>query len=355
MDHLTEITKDKTPGQTVVFMFRAARIGGSERRAGELAIELDKCGVNAVAINIASPDSQASGYFKHSFPRSHSEPSVRKALKRCIHYSPDAIITFGMQQSLPLRLCPIPRISSAVHFNARNGLDMEWPNSWHWIDAATQFRTRYLVNSTAVRNHLIKNRIRGQRVTVLPPALPDEWFVDPTKQESRTVTVAMVGNNRPEKNQLAGLKAFRNMKTEAHLNIYTDDATSLYRSKEYSDLGERVTIRTGHTLTPSDYDQIDVLLHPSLSESIPRAVLEAASRGCRIAATNVGATRDVLPSGSIILSPKPTVQEMATALDRLTPNEPLGPAHRARPRNEWSLTAYAQTFYRAVLDTTATP
>lgn len=52
-------------------------------------------------------------------------------------------------------------------------------------------------------------------------------------------------------------------------------------------------------------DEIDVLLHPSLREGVPRAVIEAMSRGCPVIATSVAGTPelleqdDLIPAGSV--------------------------------------------------------
>ena len=43
-------------------------------------------------------------------------------------------------------------------------------------------------------------------------------------------------------------------------------------------------------------DAIDVYLHPSLAEGLPRAVIEAMSRGCPVVASNVGGTPELLPA-----------------------------------------------------------
>jgi glycosyltransferase involved in cell wall biosynthesis len=43
-------------------------------------------------------------------------------------------------------------------------------------------------------------------------------------------------------------------------------------------------------------DSINVYLHPSLTEGVPRAVIEAMGRGCAVIASNVGGTPELLPA-----------------------------------------------------------
>ncbi|MFN4354445.1 glycosyltransferase [Parvibaculum sp.] len=52
-------------------------------------------------------------------------------------------------------------------------------------------------------------------------------------------------------------------------------------------------------------DEIDVYVHPSLREGVPRAVIEAMSRGCPVIATRVGGTPELLDAADLVPSADP--------------------------------------------------
>ncbi|WEV78219.1 glycosyltransferase family 4 protein [Janibacter cremeus] len=335
-----------------MFLFRTDRIGGSERRAGEVASLLRSRGTEVIAVNVSSGNSAASQFFKKHFTTLHPEKSVTSALKRCSQINANAVVTYGMRMTLPARALSVLGIISGSLYNARNGLDMNWPTWWHALDRATQAGNKFLANSQAVKEHLIAHGIAAKRIHVLPPALPDEWFSTLTPRTKRPLRIAMIGNHRPEKNQVLGVRAFLSSRIRAELIIYTDSAEWLPSELARWEIPElaRVQAITNHTMEPSDYDEVDVVLHTSLSESVPRVLLEAASRGCRIIATDVGSTDSVL-QGTVhrLLSPEPSMDEVTQALLDIAPSAPLDAPERVRITNSWTLTAYSCAFLDNVL------
>lgn len=61
-------------------------------------------------------------------------------------------------------------------------------------------------------------------------------------------------------------------------------------------------------------DKIDVYIQPSLREGLPRAVIEAMSRGCPVVATSVGGTTELLEPDDLV--PAGNVQALLDALVR---------------------------------------
>jgi len=61
-------------------------------------------------------------------------------------------------------------------------------------------------------------------------------------------------------------------------------------------------------------DDIDLYIQPSFHEGLPRAVIEAMSRGCPVLASNAGGTEELLPKGNI--HKKGDWQALATALTK---------------------------------------
>jgi len=175
---------------------------------------------------------------------------------------------------------------------ARNGLDYGWKTWMFYVDRFTsRLLDGYVVNSESVAKHLAARQIPAVRIHSVLGALGDQWS-GPLMQKSNEIVVAMIGNRRPEKNQIFGLRAFVASEIEATLRIYTDDGEELRKvvESEFDGATFRLEIVENHRLAVDDYDRIDILLHPSLSESVPRVILEAISRGCYVLAANVGDT-----------------------------------------------------------------
>lgn len=87
---------------------------------------------------------------------------------------------------------------------------------------------------------------------------------------------------------------------------------------------------------------MDVLVHPSLSEGMPRAVLEAMALGKAVIASGVGCSREVIRHGEngLLVSPG-NVEELAAALGRVLDDESLrrsmGMAAAATIANEYGI------------------
>ena len=77
-------------------------------------------------------------------------------------------------------------------------------------------------------------------------------------------------------------------------------------------------------------DDIDVLLHPSLREGLPRAVIEAMSRGCPVIATSVAGTPELLPPDDLV----PTND--IDALSAVLPVTPSPEWQADRARRNWT-------------------
>jgi glycosyltransferase involved in cell wall biosynthesis len=121
--------------------------------------------------------------------------------------------------------------------------------------------------------------------------------------------VVMVGNARPEKNQLFGLRAANAADIpDLRVRVYTDDATRLARAWASTPGADQLEVefREGEEVDPQTMASAAILLHPSVSESLPRVVLEAVSQATWVVASDVGDTRaavgqcgEVIPSNDL--------------------------------------------------------
>lgn len=172
----------------------------------------------------------------------------------------------------------------------------------HWADRFTQKMVDlYITNSKAARSHLLDHGLDDHRVAVAPSALPGSWYEEQATTPSPKFV--MVGNSRPEKNQINGVRAFLAANLPTTLTVFTDDATEVnsYLAQVADSKRDKVFAVEGHQMEPKDYDKYGVLLHPSLSESLPLTIMEAQSRGCFVVASDTGDTSRLITEDSGLL------------------------------------------------------
>lgn len=211
---------------------------------------------------------------------------------------------------------------------ARNGLDFGWRS---WMHLADRISSRvvdfYIANSRRAGVHLEEHGIAPRKVKVLTSALGREWTSTPPVARSRSGVIAMVGNSRPEKNHLFGLRVYLEANIDSALRVYTNDSSELAAFLEGSEIPPgiraRVELIEGHVVSVADLDEVDILLHPSLSESMPRIVLQARARGCYVVASNVGDTAQWVGNGDGVVISGFSEAEYVDAL-RVGFNRPRG-------------------------------
>lgn len=293
----------------------------------EVARELTSNGhsVNILFRSREQPDA-VRYLFEGSGASVHLAPTWKKYARKVHQYteSRTLLLTFGLKQSLIGRVMKIVRRKQLLHVMARNGLDYEWPEPYFAFDRMTQSLVdTYLCNSHSVQRHLERRGIRTSALRVLVSALDPQWFLygvtgEPGRRED-IGSIVMVGNARPEKNQALAIRSLRTIQMNYALQIYTDSADALKSQIDLLPRNCEVSVREGTIVEPKHYDAADILLHPSTSESLPRAVLEASARGCYVIALDTGDTSDIVDRArSSILpvdaDPKQIAQSVEQAL-----------------------------------------
>lgn len=306
----------------VLFIWGDIRgVGGTERRMGDVTAELTRRNVTVTSFALSGHDRLPLQLLQSAKGAAVTNSRSPLALLRTWRQvRPDLVIAFGLRQSLVargLRLLGARSKSVAV---ARNGLDFGWPSWIHAVDRLTSTLVDvYLANSHQVALHLAKHGISADRIAVVVSALDATWYAPTVKRDGQKV-IAMIGNARAEKNHSFGLEAFLSTREKALLRVYTnngDELRAYLRSRNATDPQARVEILENHVVTPLDLDEVDVLLHPSLSESLPRTVLEASARGCWIVASDAGDTRAHVSSDNAIVLSEFDVSTYAAALDTM--------------------------------------
>jgi glycosyltransferase involved in cell wall biosynthesis len=100
----------------------------------------------------------------------------------------------------------------------------------------------------------------------------------------------------------------------------------------------------------------DIFVNPSYSEGLPTSVLEAASCGCAIVATDVGGTREIIHDGKNgILFPPRNLEALTHSIQTLMENKHLRAAYGERAREtveskyDWDvIVSYYVSFLRTI-------
>jgi glycosyltransferase involved in cell wall biosynthesis len=105
---------------------------------------------------------------------------------------------------------------------------------------------------------------------------------------------------------------------------FSDYRQQLVKLTRELGLSETVTFLGWRTDALEILASMDVLVHPSLSEGMPRAVLEGMALGKAIIATRVGCTREAIRDGENgLLVDAGSVDQLAAALERVFANAEL--------------------------------
>lgn len=268
-------------------------IGGTETRMVEAAQELASRGIQVHSfVHSKNMQSPFIDLFRERGLRMVASNNWVSLFKLWRALRPEVIIAFGIRPSFATRIFSRVIRGSSRIVMARNGLDFGWSHLAHFLDRTTSSAVDvYLANSHSVVEHLRNRGIATSKIALATSGLSSIWYGLQVQRKGQPV-VAMVGNHRPEKNHAFGLRTFLTCGIRGELRIYTNNGASL-RGLLYTYAADGVPISCvriveKHQMTPADYDEVDVLLHPSTSESLPRAILEARARGCRIVASAVG-------------------------------------------------------------------
>jgi glycosyltransferase involved in cell wall biosynthesis len=160
-----------------------------------------------------------------------------------------------------------------------------------------------------------------QRGHVIPNLITDSAFarVDPVPLERVGPVLVTVANLRPEKGQGDALAAARMMKASGLEFQWIlvgggDYAASLQR--QAAEYGLPI-ILAGSVADPRPYlAAADIYVHPSWSEGMSNAVLEAMAAGLPVVATDVGGTAEALAGAGVLVHPRDPAS-LANSLIRL--------------------------------------
>jgi glycosyltransferase involved in cell wall biosynthesis len=205
--------------------------------------------------------------------------------------------------------------------------------------AALRCAHRIVANSTAMAEHLRGERVRPDKVTVIPNGLDLDAFGGATARETRR-RVIVVANLRPEKGYDVLIDAAVDV-----LRRYPDARFECVGSgPELPSLQHRLAAHgIGHAFSfPGQRDDIpalladaDIFVLPSRNESLPNSVLEAMAAGLPVVASAVGGVPELIDDGRTgLLWPAGDARALADRLCRVMSHADLGSRLGAAARRE---------------------
>jgi glycosyltransferase involved in cell wall biosynthesis len=168
---------------------------------------------------------------------------------------------------------------------------------------------RVVVPSAHLRDFLVRNGVRTERIEILHPGIDTERFHPDPRAGAQTrarhglgsdaVVLTYVAHFREPKNQMSLVRALaRIVDPRVRLLLVGDTEGDYYRQvrAEITRLGvQGRVICTGRTAAVEPYLQAsDLFLFPSVQEAMPRAVMEALACGLYVVAADIPALREIL-------------------------------------------------------------
>jgi len=230
-----------------------------------------------------------------------------------------------------------------------------------------------LTSHSAMQQLAINLGVNPSRIILIPTPVDTSVFNPADKSNARKnlelgeeTIILFVGRLRPEKNVGLLIKSFRlitqiSSKTSRLILVgdcpFKDYLTELKSLCQQLGLSKRVTFvgRIAHKDLPSYYAAADVFVLPSITEGVPKALLEAMAMGRPIVTTKVGGIKDLAEGKDNMLFAKVGDEEdLAKKILTVLEDDKLATqlGHRARQtiNTDYSIdVVYGK--YRHVIDT----
>ena len=185
--------------------------------------------------------------------------------------------------------------------------------------------------------------LSAEHVHVIPNGVPR--VLDAPCNTGADLLIGNVANYRPLKGQQLLLEALQEVAKRipaAHLVIAGRTVPALLDRAEELGLKQRVTFMGEIANADELYPGMALYVHPSYSEGLSNAILEAMANGLAVVATNVGGTAEAVVDGvtGLLVSPGDSAA-LAEAMIELLRNEPrrmsMGAAALEKVTTEYSV------------------
>lgn len=207
-------------------------------------------------------------------------------------------------------------------------------DAWHYEDRTDRVLTSAMVKLLRVRlvavSQHVADRLRaivpGKEVVVVPPGIDTGRFMPGDKSRARQRLglqqawriVGSVGRLHPVKGQRFLIEAMKGLPDDVHAVFVGDGPIRNELEALANELSLRERIHfIGHRDDLSDiYPAFDVFCLPSLSEGLPRTLLEAQACDVPVIATNVGGIPEAVCPVSGTIVPPGEAKALALAISR---------------------------------------
>ena len=305
------------PPAPVLYLIHSLGHGGSERQLASLARTLDRTKftphVASVIGGFRADEMSRDGIPVWNVPlHSYFGVDVWQAVRQvCTYIRRHGIVlvhTFDYSLT-PLgvvagRLCPGVRVLSSQ----RCSMELLPPRYRYMALIAHAFADGIVVNCEELRRHLHEDyKFRASRIQVCWNGIdPCEFRRRPEKRleevRDAELVIGTVGVLRPEKNLAHLIEAFQRVR-QGNARIKLLIIGSGPEEQSLRGLAARLGVTPQCVFLPSTADvtsalsSIDIFVHPSLSEGLPNAVMEAMACGCTVLATRVGGCPELIEDG----------------------------------------------------------
>lgn len=354
-------------GKRVAHMIEVDGPGGSERMAAALAREFDRAGCPTIAVLPSNGEGwiaeQLEGtgvLIEHVALQGRAKPSTVMALARVLRRHRIDVVyshefTMGVFGSAAAKLVGIP------HFIAMHG-GLYYASAWHRrlaMRAGVALSAGLIGVSESVGLQLRHDLHLGEcRVTVIPNGVSRPPQVSGTLRFELGLTpadrlVVALGSLLPVKGHDVLVRALAEIVTtvpNVHVAIAGSGETldALLRQADELGVGSRLHMLGYRGDIANILASGDVFAHPSRSEGLPLAVLEAMFIGLPIVATDVGDVGSVLADGAgLVVSPDdPTslAGALRTVLTDGAAAARMGEAARRRANAEYELSGCVERY-----------
>jgi glycosyltransferase involved in cell wall biosynthesis len=226
-----------------------------------------------------------------------------------------------------LLLLPVARLAGvrAVIGSHRQLGDLLTPSQFRAQAAAFRFCHRIVCNSQAAANRLREHGVSARKLVVIPNGLDPEAFIsaDPIfPRKEGIVRVGMIGRmNVTYKNQAAFVRAAKRICERSDRVEFVLVGDGVFRpefERQAQSLGSRVRFLGEQKDIPRVLAALDLVVVPSVSESLPNVILEAMAAGVPVVATRVGGIPEVVEHERTgLLVPPEDDDRLVEAIERL--------------------------------------
>lgn len=197
------------------------------------------------------------------------------------------------------------------------------PRRQRWMmNLAHRLASGIVVNAESIRTHLVTEYgHRREKIEVCYNGIDIEQFSPaPKRRGAFSIVVGVVCVLRPEKNLRVLVEAFARVgKGNRELGLLVvgsgPEQELLEKLAQELGVGEQCRFQPSSANVVDYLREIDIFVHPSLSEGLPNAVMEAMACGCCVLSSNVGGSPEVLVEGESGFLFAPT--DMETLTERL--------------------------------------